>query len=350
MGKLKKLVSAAVVAAVCTAALTGCGCRKVYFSTGLGDDEIFKINGTATTLEEAMLYLTCEKNLYENSYGSEIWKQNLSEGMTLMDYVKDTVKERLAQVSALNQLAKSRDITLSEKEKNKVAKAAEAFYNGLTEEEIEYMDVNLKSVTNAYTKYALAEKVYDELTGDVNPEVSDADALVIKVQSIYIKTYNLDSEGNRTDYTKEEKKAAKEKMKELLSEVKTEGVDFSEIANKYSDAEQIEYTFGKGEMVEEFEQAAFALKQDQISRIISTDSGYYIIKCIEDYMIEETQANKERLIENAKDEAFKAIYKPYVESVSSEFNDRLWDSLGFEEKANVKTCNFYDIYNKYMGS
>lgn len=343
----KMLVSATL--AICSAVvLWGCSCKKVYFSTGLSSKEIFKINGAATTLQEAMLYLTCEKNLYENSYGSEIWSRNLAEGMTLMDYVKDTVKERLAQVSALNQLAKSRDISLNKNEKRQVEKAAEAFFNGLTQEEIDYMDVNLKSVTEAYQKYALAEKVYEELTKNVNPNISDADALVIKVQSIYVATYSVDGQGNRTDYSKAERKAAKEKIQGLLEDVKKDGSDFAEIASKNSDAEQVEYVFGKGEMVEEFEQAAFALKEDQISKVVTTDSGYYIIKCIEDYMIMETQENKERLISEAKDQAFKEIYKPYLESVSSEFNDKLWDSIVFEQKDNIKTCNFYDIYNKYM--
>lgn len=347
MNKIKRLLAASI-AGVCMFSLIGCGCNKVYFSTGLTENEVFKIDGTATTVNEAMLYLTCEKNLYENSYGSEIWKQDLSEGLTLLDYIKNIVKERLAQVSALNQLAKDEKIKLTEKEIKKVSKASEAFYNGLTDEEIEYMDTSLEIVTNAYAKYALAQKVYDELTKDINPEISDAEALMIKVQSIYIKTYSYDAEGNKVAYTKSERKKAKSRINELYKEVTEDGEDFLEIANKYSDADEVEYVFGKGEMVEEFEKTAFSLKDDEISKVVVTDDGYYIIKCIEDYMIEETQSNKERILAKAKDDEFIKIYEPFLETLSSEFNDKVWNSIEFTDGKNINTCNFYDIYNKYM--
>ena len=40
-------------------------------------------------------------------------------------------------------------------------------------------------------------------------------------------------------------------------------------------------TFGRGRMVKEFEQAAFALQKGQISPIVKTQFGYHVIKRLE---------------------------------------------------------------------
>lgn len=74
----------------------------------------------------------------------------------------------------------------------------------------------------------------------------------------------------------------KEKAEEIIEELNN-GLDFEEAAKKYSKCPSKEKGgdlgyFTKGRMVPEFEEAAFDMKEGEISNPIKTQFGYHIIK------------------------------------------------------------------------
>jgi len=80
-----------------------------------------------------------------------------------------------------------------------------------------------------------------------------------------------------------ENKDAWDKINRVLEEVKKPGADFGEIAKKESEDTSAADggslgEFSKGDMVKEFEDAAYALQPDDISGIVQTEFGYHIIK------------------------------------------------------------------------
>ena len=108
----------------------------------------------------------------------------------------------------------------------------------------------------------------------------------------------------------------KETAQEILDKLKA-GEDFAELAKEYSTDTATAEKGGElgfitsGEMVEEFEKAAFALKVGEISDIVKTDYGYHIIKAT-DY-----KEAKESTYEDSKELAKEAAL---AEKISSEYS------------------------------
>lgn len=340
---LRKLAAAL---AACAVLLTGCGgdsSTRVVFTTGFEKDEIFRIESMSCRTPEIMVYLTNTQNQYEKVYGSKIWSVDLN-GVTLEENVKDRVLAKMAQVKSMNLLAKEHGVELDEEEKDAVKKAAEEYYGSLNETEKEKLQADQELIIKLYSEYALAEKVYYYIIKDINPEISDDEARTITVEQIMIKTYSLNGGGERVPYTQEAKSAAYAKAQEALSKAKA-GEDFDALVSEYSEDERSTYSFGKGEMEESFETAAFNLGKDEISGIVECGDGYHIIKCLNTFNREETDANKVKIVEQRKKEVFGQEYNDFVDSLNKNLNENLWNQVTFLKDEGITTSDFFDIYN-----
>lgn len=333
---------------ICIGCLTACGGdKRVVFTTGFGKNEVFRIDDISCTRQELMVYLTNTQNQYEDVYGTEIWNTSL-EGVTLEENVKETVLAKIAQIKTMYLLATKKDITLDEKEEAQVKAAAEEYFQSLNETEIELMDIDLKTIEKLYREYAMADKVYHYIIQDVNPEISDDEARTITVQHILIRTSMYDGSGQKIPYSESAKQAAYEKACEVRNLAVDGEHDFTELASKYSEDTNITYSFGKGEMEEAYETAAFQLETDEVSQVVESEIGYHIIKCVNTFNREETDANKLKIVEQRKNEVFGQEYDKFVETLVRNLNQELWDEITLLHDDEVTTADFFDVYAKYF--
>ncbi len=307
--------------------LGGCADEtKVVLTTGMNEDEVFRIADASCTLPEAMVYLTNLQNRYEAVYGDQIWEVEGSR-KSLEEGIKEQVLGELAQVKSMMLLAVQKGTELDETEEQRIQAAAAEYYGSLNETEKTLLGVDDVIIEQMYREYALAEKVYRQIVEDVNPEISDDEARTITVQMIRLS----------------EKSAAEEVRQQA-----EEGADFETLAQENSEDSVITSSFGKGEKEKALEEAAFNLGKDEISGVITGENGYYIIKCVNTFDETQTRLNKEKIAEERRNEAFNREYDTFADSLVRQLNGELWDSVALIHDKEVTTDDFFTVYDRYF--
>lgn len=327
--------------------LSGCKNANIVLTTEFEEGEIMRINTLSCYEPEMMLYLTNTQNEYENVYGSEIWTKTL-DGVELSKSIKDKVLARVAEIKVMVLMAENYEITLTDEDKERVSEASKLYFDSLNSTEIELTGATLETVEGIYTDYALANKVYDYIIRDINPEISDDEARTITVQQILIRTYALDGEGNKVEYTDRAKAEAKKLAEDILAMAVNEEdpADFELLAAEYNEGDAITYSFGRGEMAQAFEDAAFMLDNDEISDVVETEYGYHIIKCISTFDIDQTQDNKVEILQERKDKAFEETYNEFILGLKKNLNEEFFDSIELISDERVTTSDMFS--DKYL--
>jgi parvulin-like peptidyl-prolyl isomerase len=117
---------------------------------------------------------------------------------------------------------------------------------------------------------------------------------------------------------------AKKKINEIYGKVKKEPSKFPTFAEQYSQGPSakiggaLDY-FGRGEMVKEFEDVAFNLDLDEISKPVKTRFGYHIIKLIG------KKSSEKRTYSEVKDRLKSLLYQIKMEKEYEKFLRELRD-------------------------
>lgn len=307
---------------LCIAMLTGCGGGLPIASEAKATDSY--------SLPQSMIIVATERNRYQQVYTDEIWKVTLDDGSSFQSYLLGQVQEFLQNLKTMTLLAQDQDITLTSAEKDQIRRLADAYYEGLTEADIAYMGITPEDVLNLYQEYHLANKVVNELTRELDLEVSDSDAKVITIQQIQL--------------------ADADTAAEVYAQVTAEDSDFAAIAKAHSTDSQIERQLGRGEASVSLEQAAFALETGQISPVVSSDGSYYIIKCVNDYDEAATLERKTWIYNERKNQVFQQIYNQFQVDHDLAFSDEIWQNITFSTGDQSTTTNFFQLYHKEFSS
>lgn len=330
---LTVLLSAALLAAGCGSGGEGDSAFDETAGTQVAD-----LGGEPVYLEEAVFYTRMLQEQWEyacyDDFGEEMWQQETEDGGgTLEDALKNDVMATLTELHLLCAHADEYGVELTDAEREEIAGRAEAFMEGNTPAVLEAAGATKESVEHYLGRNALAAKVAEQIQADYTPETDGEAARVGRLTyALFSVTGTYDAEGNHTPFTEEEKEAVREEAERFaaraqeLSDIAAAGEEFSHTVidvyfNETSDG-------GAHELVAE---TARGLREGQVSGVIETEDGYYVVERVSDYDEEATAENAEELARQAKQEYLTELEAAWEQETPLSIHHEVWDTVRVEE-------------------
>ena len=259
-------------------------------------NSIATVNGEKITEKDfAMYQLTVEYSMMSQAgissqdQANAFWTTTEIEGKSAGTIAKERAMEQAVLVTVLCQKAKDMGIVLTDEEKVQITQQIESDIADIGgrekfEERLEEIGTDMDS----YKKFMESELVVRKFHEVINtlPEYSVTEEQAKElIKNTYIKAKHIlltTVDELNLPYTDEEKLAVKAQIDDLYQKIKN-GADFDELMVAYSQDPGLMtspdgYVFGKGQMVAEFENAAYALEIGEVSEPVETSYGYHIIK------------------------------------------------------------------------
>lgn len=303
---MKKLITLALAALLAVSVFVGCDEKDTLNNEAITLTEAFakvdefkpmsemdstmvaKAGEYDISLAEYRYYYMTYASQFPMYYGFD-WKDNADYVTEFNGYIEDALR----MPGVVLKLCGENGLGLAA---NDIKDGAFASYDKLKENYGEDVDKTLEENFFATPNFMLKNEVvytlYNKLNnhlfaeGGVHYEEIKKDTLDFYTANDYIRAKHVliqfpeVAEGE--ELTDEKKAEAKAKAEEVLAKAKA-GEDFDTLISEYNEDPGMEsnptgYYFGKGEMVEPFENAAYALADGEVSELVETEYGYHVIK------------------------------------------------------------------------
>lgn len=264
----------------------------VYFNS---KGYVAKVGGEKITTAEYNFFLTTVKSQMEQTVqqqGADLntfWDSKL-DGQDAKEVAKTKALEEAHRFKIQLMKAKETGMKLEKEEKDNIYASLDNQINSIGKSQVEtqlkqYYGITLseyKAIVldlNLVGKYSNQEEEKIQLTDadyqEQYKKIENADK--VTVRHVLIST--VDENNNPLSQDKIDE--AKKKAEDVLAKVKAGG-NMTELASQYSEDpgskdKSGQYTFGKGEMVKEFEDWAFKAKPGDAD-IVKTTYGFHVIK------------------------------------------------------------------------
>lgn len=328
----KRLLVLAAASTLAVTSLAGCG------NSVNNNEAVSTIGDEKISFGVANFYARMQQAQYETYYagmmgttGEEMWKQQVDKSKTYEEMVKEGVMDNLETVYLVDQHVKEYKVELTKEEQEAIQKAVDEFTANNDESTRKIISGSKENVKELLEKLTLQNKMTKQMTADVDQNVSDDEAAQKAMDYVFLSFKKTAEDGSVKDMTEEEKKTLKEKAQSIRTAAST-GQSFEEAA-KSQDVELKKATFDKetSSIDAEFIKVADALRENELSEVVETQSGLYIGQITSLLDREATDAKKETIINERKAAKYQELVDTWKKDTKIDRNKKAWKKIDFEK-------------------
>jgi foldase protein PrsA len=321
---------ALLLCALVAVALAGCGGDK-----DVPSDAVAVVDGTEIARSDYEALITQAKKSYKNQK-----REFPAAGSQEFQTLRNQAVQFLVQREQFEQEADDMDVDVTDKQIDaRLEQIMKQYFGGdkkKYEKQLKEQGLTEKQVRNDIRAQIVSEKIFEQVTKDV--KVTDAD-----IASYYEK--------NKQQYSQPESRdvrhilvKTKKQADDLYAQLQNGG-DFAALAKKFSEdtgskANGGKLTISKGQTVAPFDQTAFLLKKNEISKPVKTEFGYHIIQPLSDVkdakvtpLKDVKESIRQQLQQTKKNEAM----TKWVDELKKDYKDKVAYAAGFSPPPDAKS-------------
>lgn len=310
--------------------LSGCAVKKEEEGTKWAEGVYLRIGDTQVDYREGLVYLDATRRDYEQYYGSDIWSYVVNaEGGTLGDVVKQQVLDEMIYVKIVCAQAEKLNVSLTVDELSIVDAQTEEYMTKIKGADILSQGVNKDIVRKVYQDNALARKVFEYATLNIDTNISNEEAGQHHLYSFAVRNHKIGSAGERVEYTELEQADLKERVRGMHEEASKTNDFLKYAAGVTENSAMLDIYVGKGSLDKSIEDKVLVLQDGEISEVLETKDYYYVFYCESSFDIDKTLEKKEEIIATRQEEAFETFYAKWRTETDIELNVDVWNTMNY---------------------
>ena len=291
------------------------------------------------TLGVANFYARMTQGQYETYYagmmgmtGEDMWTQEVEEGKTYEQAVKESIMTELENLYLISQHAAEYEVALTEDEEDAIKEAAKQFDENNSDETKEVVSGYRKDIEKYLELLTIQNKMADKMKEGVDEEVSDEEAAQKAMKYVYFSFSSTDDSGNTVDLSDEEKETLREDAQTLADRVK-DGENMTEVAEEMgltaNDLTFDEESTGPNEdLVAEVN--GFT-EEGECTDPIESDLGLYVGQLTSLLDRDATDQEKNNIVEERRQEQYDSLLEEWRDAVTIEVDEKVWEKVDFND-------------------